>query len=259
FVQVFLDKQVGDMSTHDKIYVTPSHTKKVFGNMKRVGKGFSGDVTPLFPTMMVQAHKEMGKGSANPTDPQHTPTIIQPSTSQPQKKQKPRKPKRKDTEIPQSSGPTEHIANEAANEEDVPTHSNDPLLSGKDRLKLKELMALCTNLQNRVGLSAKVVSSKDEGLGKEDASKQGMINAIDADEDIYLVNVPRDEDMFGVNDLEGDEVVVKSDVDAKKKDDEVNVVEEVVSTVGNAAPFSAATITTIELTLAQTLAELKSA
>ncbi|GJZ06713.1 hypothetical protein Tco_0540506 [Tanacetum coccineum] len=55
FVQVFLDKQVGDMSTHDEIFVTPSHTKKVFGNMKRVRKGFSGAVTPLFPTMMVQA------------------------------------------------------------------------------------------------------------------------------------------------------------------------------------------------------------
>ncbi|GJX52248.1 putative ribonuclease H-like domain-containing protein [Tanacetum coccineum] len=40
FVQVFLDKQVGDMSTHDEIFVTLSHTKKVFGNMKRVRKGF---------------------------------------------------------------------------------------------------------------------------------------------------------------------------------------------------------------------------
>ncbi|GKG05850.1 hypothetical protein Tco_0325936, partial [Tanacetum coccineum] len=40
----------------------------------------------------------------------------------------------------------------------------------------------------------------------------------------------------------------------KKKDDEVNV-----STASDAAPVSAATITTVELTLAQTLAELKSA
>ncbi|GJT87335.1 zf-CCHC domain-containing protein [Tanacetum coccineum] len=71
---------------------------EIFGNMKRVGKGFSGRETPLFPTMMVQAQEEVGEGSANPTDPHHTPTIIQPSTSQPQKKQKPRKPKRKDTE-----------------------------------------------------------------------------------------------------------------------------------------------------------------
>ncbi|GKE21460.1 hypothetical protein Tco_1432972, partial [Tanacetum coccineum] len=75
FVQVFLDKQVGDMSTHDEIFVTPSHIKKVFGNMKRVGKGFSGAVTPLFPTMMVQAQQEQGEGSSNPTDPQHIPTI----------------------------------------------------------------------------------------------------------------------------------------------------------------------------------------
>ncbi|GKE10133.1 hypothetical protein Tco_1413684 [Tanacetum coccineum] len=119
FVQVFLDKQVGDMSTHDEIFVTPSYTKKVFGNMKRIGKGFSKAVTPLFPTMMVQAQEEMGEGSAMPTDPHHTP-IIQPSKSQPQKKQSRRK-QRKDTKIPQSNGPTEHIADEAANEENVPT------------------------------------------------------------------------------------------------------------------------------------------
>ncbi|GJR84166.1 hypothetical protein Tco_0154951 [Tanacetum coccineum] len=66
-----------------------------------------------------------------------------------QKKQKPKKP-RKDTQVPQPSDPITNVAEEAVNEEDVPTHSNDPLLSGEDRLKLKELMALCTNLQNRV-------------------------------------------------------------------------------------------------------------
>ncbi|GJV17998.1 hypothetical protein Tco_1363321 [Tanacetum coccineum] len=52
-----------------------------------------------------------------PTDPHHTPTIIPPSTSQPQRKQRPRKPKRKDTEIPQSSVPMENIADEAVYEE----------------------------------------------------------------------------------------------------------------------------------------------
>ncbi|GJW09668.1 hypothetical protein Tco_1575495 [Tanacetum coccineum] len=123
--------------------------------MKRVGKGFSGAVTPLFLTMMVQAQEEMGEGSAMPTNPHHTP-IIQPSTSQPQKKQSRRK-QRKDTEIPQSSGPTEPIADEVVNEENVPTQSNDPPLSrfntlgsGEDKLKLKELINLCTKLSNRV-------------------------------------------------------------------------------------------------------------
>nr|GFA66193.1 hypothetical protein [Tanacetum cinerariifolium] len=61
-----------------RIYVPPSHIKKIFGNMKRVEKGFFGRETPLFPTMMT---------------------------------------KRKDTELPQTSGPTTNVANEAVNEE----------------------------------------------------------------------------------------------------------------------------------------------
>ncbi|GKF35634.1 hypothetical protein Tco_0112392, partial [Tanacetum coccineum] len=63
--------------------------------------------------MMVQDQEEMGEGSTIPIDPHHTPTIIQPSP-QPQKKQKPRKLKRKDT---QSSGPTEHVADEVVYKE----------------------------------------------------------------------------------------------------------------------------------------------
>ncbi|GJY12325.1 putative ribonuclease H-like domain-containing protein [Tanacetum coccineum] len=59
FVQVFLDKQVEGMARHKGVYVTPSHTKKVFANMKRPCKGFSGRVTPLFSIMMVQATKNI--------------------------------------------------------------------------------------------------------------------------------------------------------------------------------------------------------
>ncbi|GKG01609.1 hypothetical protein Tco_0306314, partial [Tanacetum coccineum] len=65
--------------------------------------------------MVVQNQAEMGEGSTIPTNPHHTP--IQPSTSQPQKKQRSRRPIRKDTEIPQSSGPTDNVADEAINEE----------------------------------------------------------------------------------------------------------------------------------------------
>ncbi|GJS12167.1 putative ribonuclease H-like domain-containing protein [Tanacetum coccineum] len=83
FVQIFLDKQVGDISTHNRTYDAPCHTKKIFANMKREGKGFSRRVTPLFQNVMVQAPKEIGEGSEIPTDPQHTPTTTQPSTSQP--------------------------------------------------------------------------------------------------------------------------------------------------------------------------------
>ncbi|GJT43164.1 hypothetical protein Tco_0951879 [Tanacetum coccineum] len=220
FVQVFLEQQVGEMSSHKRIYVTPSHTKKIFRNIRRVGKSFSGRETPLFLTMVVQAQAEMVEGSANPSDPHHTPTIIQPSTLQPERKQRPMKPKRKDTKLPQSSGPTDNVVDKAVNEEmddnlvratttassleaeqdsgninktrskatlnepsssgtssgsglrcqetmgdtsartrfeRVSKISNDSLLVGvntprsdEDSMKLKELMELCTNLQQRV-------------------------------------------------------------------------------------------------------------
>ncbi|GJU90592.1 hypothetical protein Tco_1303015 [Tanacetum coccineum] len=106
FVQVFLNKQVEGMTKHKEIYVTPSHTKKVFANMKKEGKGFSERVTPLFETIMVQAQEE-GEGSEMPIVPQHTSTINQASSSQPPKKQKPRKTKKPNTEVSQSSDPTQ--------------------------------------------------------------------------------------------------------------------------------------------------------
>nr|GFA01990.1 hypothetical protein [Tanacetum cinerariifolium] len=106
--------------------------------------------------MLVQAQGDMGKGLTMPSGPQHTPPIIQPTTYKPKKKQKPRKLKTQDLEETQPSGPTTNVADEALNEENVPTQSNDPpfsrvntLGSGEDRLKLNELMELCTKLSKR--------------------------------------------------------------------------------------------------------------
>nr|GFA96776.1 hypothetical protein [Tanacetum cinerariifolium] len=76
-----------------------------------------GRETPLFPTMMVQPQEEIGEGTKVPTDPQHTPTIIQPATYQPQRKKRPMKSKRQDTELPQTSVPTEFVIDEAVNKE----------------------------------------------------------------------------------------------------------------------------------------------
>nr|GEV51765.1 hypothetical protein [Tanacetum cinerariifolium] len=111
------DKQVEGMAKHKEIYVISSHTKKVFANIRRQGQGFSGNVTPLFDTMMVNAQEEVGKGSGLLTDSHHTPTDTQPEI---------------------------HV------EESIPTPSNDPLPSGKDSIQLNELMIFCTNLQQQV-------------------------------------------------------------------------------------------------------------
>ncbi|GKC56606.1 putative ribonuclease H-like domain-containing protein [Tanacetum coccineum] len=64
------------------VYDTPSHTKKIFANMRRQGKDFSGTVTPLFSSMLAQ-QADMSEGSGQPTDPQHTSTSAQPSNEEP--------------------------------------------------------------------------------------------------------------------------------------------------------------------------------
>ncbi|GJY55873.1 hypothetical protein Tco_0454988 [Tanacetum coccineum] len=74
-----------------------------------------------------------------------------------------------------------------------------------------------------------IFSSEEASLGdQEDVSKQGRkIYDIDADEDIPLENV-HDADMFGVNELDSDEVVVESEV-TDKAGEKRNIVEEVVA------------------------------
>ncbi|GJU49642.1 hypothetical protein Tco_1219197 [Tanacetum coccineum] len=99
-----------------KIIVTKESVRRDLQLEDQEGKGFSGRVTPLFPSMVVQNQSQMGEGSANPTDPQHTPTFITPYP-QPQKTQKPRKPKIKDTQVPQPSNPMEIVADETIHKE----------------------------------------------------------------------------------------------------------------------------------------------
>ncbi|GKC81137.1 hypothetical protein Tco_1136854, partial [Tanacetum coccineum] len=94
------------------VYDIPSHTKKIFANMRRQGKYFSGTIKPLFSFILAQ-QADTGEGSGQPTNPQHTSISAQPSneepitvpsSSQPKKTHRPRKSKRA-TEISQSSGP----------------------------------------------------------------------------------------------------------------------------------------------------------
>ncbi|GJR51000.1 hypothetical protein Tco_1401521 [Tanacetum coccineum] len=236
FVQVFLEKQLEGMSNHKRIYVTPSHTKKIFGNMRRVGKGFSGRETPLFQTMVVQHQEEMGVGSANPTDPHHTPTIIQPSTSQPQKKQKPRRPKRKDTEIPQSSGPTDNVADEAVNEE--MDDSLERAATTATSLDTKQDMGGGPRRQETMGDT--IAQTRSENVSKH--SNDPLLAR-----DITLI----------------DETPWRMDIDEK----EINVAKKEVSTadpvttasevVTTASPTE--TTAANDLTLAQTLIETRSA
>ncbi|GKB12593.1 putative reverse transcriptase domain-containing protein [Tanacetum coccineum] len=116
---------------------------------------------------------------------------------------------------------------------------------------------------NEESLTARVESSDNEENLGEDASKQGRIDAIDADEEIILVSVQNmDEEMLDVNVLDGEEMfVAEQEVATNKENDEVNVVEEYCcdATTVSAATTTTATITTVDdITLAQALIEIKS-
>ncbi|GJU49115.1 hypothetical protein Tco_1218670 [Tanacetum coccineum] len=69
--EVFINQQLGDMSHHKKTFVNPFHTKKIFANMKREGKDFSGKVTPLFDSMLVQATEEVETAHAETEEEEH--------------------------------------------------------------------------------------------------------------------------------------------------------------------------------------------
>ncbi|GJV87017.1 hypothetical protein Tco_1530955 [Tanacetum coccineum] len=263
FVQVFLDKQVEGMSRHKGIYVIPSHTKKVFANMKRPGKGFSRKVTPLFETMMVQATKDMGEDSAAPTDSYSTPIHTQPSSSKPQK-QKSRRKQRKD------SGPTEPIPDKATNEEHVATPSFLALETTKSNQALE-----IESLKRRVKSLEKRRKSRTSGFKR--LWKGRKIVDLDADAEVTLVDETQemndDNLMFDTCVLEEQEIEFEKVVEelvvsvaTTTKSIPVSVADlvttagEVVTTVNVEVTTASAPTTTIdELTLAQTLIEIKAA
>ncbi|GJR98578.1 ribonuclease H-like domain-containing protein [Tanacetum coccineum] len=72
FSKLFFDEPFNDT------YETPKHTQKVFANMRRKGKSFSGTVTSLFQSMLAIQAVE-GEGSGQPSEPQPTPSPASPS------------------------------------------------------------------------------------------------------------------------------------------------------------------------------------
>nr|GEW49662.1 retrotransposable element Tf2 [Tanacetum cinerariifolium] len=53
FIQLIIQNQVRDLSTHTTCFISPALTQKVFANIRRVRKGFSGVETSLFKGMLV--------------------------------------------------------------------------------------------------------------------------------------------------------------------------------------------------------------
>nr|GEW14771.1 zinc finger, CCHC-type [Tanacetum cinerariifolium] len=141
---------------------------------------------------------------------------------------------------PRKEAETSH--DESEDEDHVPTPYSNPLPSGEDSFILNELMVFCTSLQEQDGLGA-----------QEDASKhRRMIEEIDQNGKIALDDETQgrtnDDQMFRVDDLAGEEVVMDSAAEpvTTVKDSEsikpkVVVQEQEMSTT---IPAAATTVTT---------------
>ncbi|GJW10504.1 putative ribonuclease H-like domain-containing protein [Tanacetum coccineum] len=275
FVQIFLDQQLDGMSTHKRIYIAPSHTKKIFGYMRRVGKGFSGRVTPLFQTMVVQNQSQLGEGSAIPTDPHHTPTFIQPST-QPQKTQQPRKPKRKDTQVPQPSDPIESVADEVVHKElgdslvRVATtassleaeHDSGNINKTQSKATPNESSSQGTNLgggpwcQETIGDTIAQIRFKSVSKHSND-SLLARGNTLRSDEDrLKLDEIDARIESSDNEESLGEDASKQGRIDAIDEDEEINLVS--VHDVNVSAGEEVFATTVDDITLALVLEEMKS-
>nr|GEW56835.1 retrovirus-related Pol polyprotein from transposon TNT 1-94 [Tanacetum cinerariifolium] len=147
FLQIFLDQQLEGVPTRKSKFSAPYHTKKIFRNMRRIGKGLSGRVTPLFPAMVVQNQAELGEAN-EAVHKELGDSLVRVATTA----------SSLEAEQDSGGGPRcqEAIGDttDQTRFESISKHSNDSLLardntiqSDGDRIKLNKLMELCTNLQ----------------------------------------------------------------------------------------------------------------
>ncbi|GKC89684.1 hypothetical protein Tco_1150333, partial [Tanacetum coccineum] len=66
FIKILLNKHQRLLLPHKRAYVAPTLTQKLFSNMRRVSKGYTGVNIPLFSSMLVQGLIQEGEGSTVP-------------------------------------------------------------------------------------------------------------------------------------------------------------------------------------------------
>ncbi|GJS12471.1 hypothetical protein Tco_0406943 [Tanacetum coccineum] len=76
FISIFLDKQLANVPVPLDHFPVNALTSKVFSFMVKKGKHFSGKVTPLFASMLVQPTEDEGAPSERPSEAQPTPSPI---------------------------------------------------------------------------------------------------------------------------------------------------------------------------------------
>ncbi|GJR43553.1 hypothetical protein Tco_1311656 [Tanacetum coccineum] len=67
FIQIFLNKHKRHLLPHKRTYVAPTLTQKLFSNMRRVSKGYTGVNIPLFPTMLTASESSPSRITSSPS------------------------------------------------------------------------------------------------------------------------------------------------------------------------------------------------
>ncbi|GJS50827.1 hypothetical protein Tco_0624189 [Tanacetum coccineum] len=126
-------------------------TSKVFFFMVKKGKHFSGKVTPLFASMLVQSTEDEGATSERPSEPQPMPSPPHPSEAniKPQSDPSPK------------PSPTPHIPNsipEVSSGNHGGQSSNDKSLSGNEGdMTLQSIYDLCISLCTQFRIKEKEI------------------------------------------------------------------------------------------------------
>ncbi|GKD91237.1 hypothetical protein Tco_1366744, partial [Tanacetum coccineum] len=84
FLQIFLRNQLRDVPVPIDHFPVPALTRKVLSFMVKKGKNFSGNITPLFNSMLVKPIEDEGEVSERPSKYQPIPSPTHPSKDQPE-------------------------------------------------------------------------------------------------------------------------------------------------------------------------------
>nr|GEW05085.1 retrotransposon protein, putative, Ty3-gypsy subclass [Tanacetum cinerariifolium] len=181
------EKRSNDLASREKISIDKVHFRSDVEQYEAVHKKL-GDILVRAATTASSLKTEQDSGNINKTKSKATPNE------------------------PNSLGTDSGVGPRVLDLEKTKTTQHNEIASLKRRVKKLEKRNRSRNHKlerlYKVGLTARVESSDDEEILGEDASKQGRIDAIDADEEITLVNVQDDAEMFDVDALYGKEIFV---------------------------------------------------
>ncbi|GJS69974.1 putative ribonuclease H-like domain-containing protein [Tanacetum coccineum] len=167
FISIFLGRKLANISVPLDHFPVNSLTSKVFSFMIKKGKHFSGKVTPLFDTMLVQPTQDEGASSERLSDEQPSPSPA--PTSEVPNESLPDSTSAQPSEVPfeQQPDPSPRPSPTPIVPDSIPEptgenlgdhSSNDTSLSGnEDDMTLPNVYDLCISLCKQVSDQAKEI------------------------------------------------------------------------------------------------------